>query len=167
MASNCSGWVSQTYNKTQNSSRTKSMPLFPVMANQAIFCYICSQRYKLWGHWLVHIDVPPIGLQIPSAPWVLSLASPLGALCSILQMTVSTHFCICPVLAQPHMIQLYQAGSLQQNLAGICNSVWVWWLIIGWIPRWGSLWIVYSISLPVYHCTSTMQFLSQLLCSTP
>jgi hypothetical protein len=25
-------------------------------------------------------------------------------------------------------------GSLQQNLAGICNSVWVWWLIMGWIP---------------------------------
>jgi hypothetical protein len=32
------------------------------------------------------------------------------------------------------------SGSFQQNLAGICNSVWVWWLIsgcsqsaIGWI----------------------------------
>jgi hypothetical protein len=33
-------------------------------------------------------------------------------------------------------------GSLQQNLSGICNSVWVWWLIMGWIPRWGSFWIV-------------------------
>ena len=31
------------------------------------------------GYWLVHI-VPPIGLQIPLAPWVLSLAPPLGAL---------------------------------------------------------------------------------------
>jgi hypothetical protein len=35
------------------------------------------------GYWLVHIVVPPIGLQIPSAPWVLSLAPPLGALWSI------------------------------------------------------------------------------------
>jgi hypothetical protein len=35
------------------------------------------------------------------------------------------------------------SGSLQQNSAGICNSVWVWWLIMGWIPRWGSLWIVH------------------------
>jgi len=26
------------------------------------------------GYWLVHIVVPPIGLQIPLAPWVLSLA---------------------------------------------------------------------------------------------
>jgi hypothetical protein len=35
------------------------------------------------GYWLVHIVVPPIGLQIPSAPWVLSLAPPLGAVWSI------------------------------------------------------------------------------------
>jgi hypothetical protein len=34
------------------------------------------------------------------------------------------------------------SGSCQQNLAVICNSVWVWWLFMGWIPRWGSLWIV-------------------------
>jgi hypothetical protein len=26
------------------------------------------------------------------------------------------------------------SGSCQQNLAGICNSVWVWWLFMGWIP---------------------------------
>jgi hypothetical protein len=32
------------------------------------------------GYWLVHIVIPPIGLQIPLAPWVLSLAPPLGAL---------------------------------------------------------------------------------------
>ena len=30
------------------------------------------------GYWLVHIVVPPIGLQTPSVPWVLSLVSPLG-----------------------------------------------------------------------------------------
>jgi hypothetical protein len=34
------------------------------------------------------------------------------------------------------------SGSCQQNLAGICNSVWVWWLFMGWIPRWYSLWMV-------------------------
>jgi hypothetical protein len=37
--------------------------------------------------------------------------------------------------------------SLQQNLAGICNSVWVWWLIMGWVPRKGSLWIVHPFIL--------------------
>jgi hypothetical protein len=35
------------------------------------------------GYWLVHNVVPPIGLQIPLAPWVLSLAPPLGTLWSI------------------------------------------------------------------------------------
>jgi hypothetical protein len=35
------------------------------------------------GYWLVHIVVPPIGLQIPSASWVLSLAPPLEAPWSI------------------------------------------------------------------------------------
>ena len=34
------------------------------------------------------------------------------------------------------------AGSCQQNLSGICNSVWVCWLYMGWIPAWGSLWMV-------------------------
>ena len=29
------------------------------------------------------------------------------------------------------------SGSCQQNLADICNSVWVWWLIMGWIPQVG------------------------------
>ena len=23
-------------------------------------------------------------------------------------------------------------------------SIWVWWLFMGWIPKWGSLWIVHS-----------------------
>ena len=36
--------------------------------------------------------------------------------------------------------------SCQQNLSGICNSVWVWWLYMGWIPRWGSLWMVFPSS---------------------
>jgi hypothetical protein len=41
------------------------------------------------------------------------------------------------------------SGSCQLNLAGICNSVWVWWLYMGWIPWWGSLWMVLSsVSAP-------------------
>jgi hypothetical protein len=39
------------------------------------------------------------------------------------------------------------SGSLQQNLAGIFNSVWVWWLIMGWIPGWGSLWMIHPFVL--------------------
>ena len=41
------------------------------------------------------------------------------------------------------------SGSCKQKLSGICNSVWVWWLFMGWIPGWGSLWMVLSsISAP-------------------
>jgi hypothetical protein len=36
------------------------------------------------------------------------------------------------------------SGSFQQNLSGICDIVWVWWLYMGWIPRWDSLWMVLS-----------------------
>jgi hypothetical protein len=39
--------------------------------------------WELWGYWLVHIVVLPMGLQTPSAPWVLSLAPSLGILYSI------------------------------------------------------------------------------------
>ena len=39
--------------------------------------HIKFARLRSGGYWLVHI-VLPIGLQIPLAPWVLSLAPPLG-----------------------------------------------------------------------------------------
>jgi hypothetical protein len=35
------------------------------------------------GYWLVHNVVPPIGLQFPLVPWLISLPPPLGALWSI------------------------------------------------------------------------------------
>ena len=50
---------------------------------------------ELWGYWLVHVVVPPIGLQNSSTPWVCSLAPPLGTLCSGQWMTVSNYFCDC------------------------------------------------------------------------
>jgi hypothetical protein len=31
------------------------------------------------------------------------------------------------------------SGSFQQNLASVCNGVGVWKVIMGWIPRYGSL----------------------------
>ena len=57
------------------------------------------------------------------------------------------------------------SGSCQQNLAGICNSVWVWWLYMGWIPRWGSLWMVIpSVSAPHFvSVTPSMGILFPLL----
>jgi hypothetical protein len=34
------------------------------------------------------------------------------------------------------------SGYCQKNLSRLCNSVCIWWLIMGWIPWWGSLWMV-------------------------
>jgi hypothetical protein len=34
------------------------------------------------------------------------------------------------------------SGSCQQGLVGIPNSVCFWWLFMGWVPRWVSLWMV-------------------------
>jgi hypothetical protein len=74
--------------------------------------------YTLWlvayslgalGYWLVHIVVPPMELQTPSASWVLSLAPPLGTLCSVQWMAVIIHFYICQALAKSLRRQLCQA----------------------------------------------------------
>jgi hypothetical protein len=53
--------------------------------------------------------VPPIRLETPSAPWVLSLAPSLGTLCSVQEMAENIQFCICQALADPLRRQLYQA----------------------------------------------------------
>jgi hypothetical protein len=107
-------------------------PLLPLMLNKAILCYICSWNHGSFhvfslvsglvpgssgGYWLVHIVVPPMGLQTPSAPWVLSLAPSLGTLCSIQWMAVSIHLCICEALAEPLRRQLYQAPVSKHLLA--------------------------------------------------
>jgi hypothetical protein len=74
------------------------------------------------GYWLVHIVAPPMGLQIPSAPRFLSLAPPLGTLCSVQWMTVSIHFCICQALVEPLRRQLYQAPISRLLLASAIVS---------------------------------------------
>jgi hypothetical protein len=69
------------------------------------------------GYWLVHIVVPPIGLQTPSAPWVLSLAPPLGG-----PVFHPIDDCEHPLLCLPGSGIASQetaiSGSFQQNLAG-------------------------------------------------
>jgi hypothetical protein len=64
---------------------------------------------ELWRYWLIHLVVAPMGLQTPSAPWVLSLAPFLQTLCSIQWIAVSILFCICQALAESLRRQLYQA----------------------------------------------------------
>ena len=74
-------------------------------------------------YWLVHIVVPPMGLQTPSAPWVLSLAPSLGTLCSVQWMAVSIPLYICQALAVPIRKQLYQAPVSKFLLASTIVSV--------------------------------------------
>ena len=74
------------------------------------------------GYWLVHIVVPPIGLQIASAPWVLSLAPPLRG--PVIHPIVDCeHLLLC--LLGPGIVSQETAilGSFQQNLASVCDGV--------------------------------------------
>jgi hypothetical protein len=63
-------------------------------------------------YWLVHIIVPPMELQTPLAPLVLSLVPSLESLCFVKWMVVSIHFCICHALREPDsFIRLLSASS--------------------------------------------------------
>ena len=90
---------------------------------------------QLWGYWLVHIVVPPIGLQTPLAPF--SSSSIGGPVCHPIAAFENPLLCLpgTGIASQDTAI----TGSVQQNLGGICNGVCVWRLIMGWIPGCGSL----------------------------
>jgi hypothetical protein len=53
-----------------------------------------SSPWELWRYWLVHIFVPPMGLQASSSPLVLFLSLPLGTLCSVQCLAESIHLCV-------------------------------------------------------------------------
>ena len=113
---------------------------------------------------IVHIDVPPMGFQTPSVPWVLSLPPSLGTLCSVQWMIVSIHFCICQALAEALRRQLYQAPVSRLLLASAIVSGFDG-CSMGWIPKWGSLWMVISsVSAPNFvSVTPSMGILFPLL----
>ena len=65
-----------------------------------------------WGIKLSQDQWPPLPLmphKAHSAPSVLSLAPPLGSLCSVQRLAVSIHICIGQDLAEPLWRQMYQA----------------------------------------------------------
>ena len=95
-----------------------------------------------------------MGLQTPSAPWVLSLAPSLGTLCSVQWMTVSIYFCICQALAEPLRRQLNQAPVSKLLLASTIVSGFGG-IFMGWIPKWDSLWMVIP-SVSASHFVSVM-----------
>ena len=46
-------------------------------------CVLFGCCFSPWELWLVHIVVPPMGLQTPSVPWILTLVPLLVTLCSV------------------------------------------------------------------------------------
>jgi hypothetical protein len=93
-------------------------------------------------------------LQTSSAPWVLSLAPPLGTTCSVQWLAANIHLCICQALAEPLRRQLYQAPLSNHFLSptivsGFGDCIW------DGFPRWGSLWMVFpSVSAPHFVSVS-------------
>ena len=97
------------------------MQLEPCFPPCVLFVWWFSPR-ELWRIWLVHIVVPPMGLQPHSTPSVLYLSPPLGNLCSVPWLAVSIPLCICQALAEPLRRQLYLAPVSKHFLAS-WNSV--------------------------------------------
>ena len=68
---------------------------------------------------------------------------------------------LCPMDVCEHLL-LYLSGigrasqetaisdSCQQALVGIHNSVWVWWLHMGWMSIWGSLFLLLTVEVDSY-----------------
>ena len=144
-------------------SQDKELPMMP---DKTIPCYICSWShgylhiYSLIGGlvpgssevvWLVDIEVLTMWLKTPSAPSVLSLNLPLGTLCSVQWLVASICLCTCQALAVPLRRQLYQAPISQHLLAYTIVSEFR--VYMGWIPRWGSLWMT-------FHSISAQHFVS-------
>jgi hypothetical protein len=67
---------------------------------------------ELWMYWLFHIDVPPVELQTPSGPWVLSPDPSSGTLCCIQWIAVSIYFCIFQALAEHYRRRTFFYKSL-------------------------------------------------------
>ena len=80
---------------------------------------------ELWEYWLVHINVLPMGLQSPSAPWVFFWLLHWGP------CTPSNVFSVFSGHWQSLAGDSY-IGSCQQSLVGICL---VTGLFMGWIPE--------------------------------
>ena len=151
------------------------------MPAKAIICFICSWNYGFLhvyslvgglvsgssegvgvGLWLVDTVVHPMGCKplqlLQSFPWLLHwdhLAQSDGWL----QASSSI------------LIRLWQSlsgdsytRSCHQALLGISNSVWVCWLYMWWIPRWGNLWMAFSsvsvlLFVPFNRSNSGLMFL--------
>ena len=108
-----------------------------------------SSPWALWRVCLVDMVILFKGLQAPSAPSVLHITPPLESLSSVQWFAASICICIGQALAETLRRQLYQAPASKKLL--LSASVWVWWLHVGWIPKWDRFWISFSsVSVPLF-----------------
>jgi hypothetical protein len=137
-------------------SQDQGFPL-PMMPDKAIVCYICRwsheslQVYCLVGSLVSRSSGDLVGWYCCSSYGVVNpfrYFSPPNSSTGVPVLT--------PMVGCEHL-QLYQygsgrasqktsiPGSCQQARLGISNSNWdwVWWLNMGWISRWGSLWMAF------------------------
>jgi len=152
-------------------------PPLQLMPDKVILCYICS-----WSHWSLHVYslvcclvpgssggiwlvdvVLPTRLQTPSAssvlPLTLSLVSPTPMLSPMVGWEyLHLYWSGSSKASQGTAIP----GSCQHALLGISNSDPVWWLHMGWIPRWGSLWMAFPSLCST--CCSCISFRQEELC---
>jgi hypothetical protein len=87
---------------------------------------------------------PSTGLQTPLLFQSLLQLLHWGPPGSVQWLTESICLCICQALAELLRRQPYQ-GFHQQAPPDIHNSVQVWCLYVGWIPRWSSLWMAFPL----------------------
>jgi hypothetical protein len=87
-----------------------------------VFFTLFFSLWEIWVYWLVHIVVPPMGLQFPSALWVFSLLPPLGTLCSVQWLAESIRLGVCQAPAAHLRRQLYQAPISKHLLASSIMS---------------------------------------------
>ena len=103
----------------------------------------CFSPWELWGYWLVHIVVPPVGLQTPLAPWILTLVPLLVTLCSVQWLAESIHLFICQVLWPLSASTCWHP----KIVSGFGDCIWdgsPWGAVSGW-PFHQSL--LYTLSL--------------------
>jgi hypothetical protein len=69
-----------------------------------------------------------------------------------------------PLLYLPSIGRVPQETAISApsaSLVGICNSIWVWWLFMGWIPRPGKLWMI-TPSVPAPNFISITLYMGVL-----
>ena len=104
--------------------------------------------------WPVNTVAPSTGLQTPLAPSVPSPTLPSGIL--KLRPMVGCELSPLYLSGSGRASQdTAVSGSCQQAFLGMHSSVWVWCLYRGWIPKWGSLWMVFvSVFAPHFVSVS-------------